>query len=116
MQPSSIFQSSAKNRNLTYVAYERSKDRINSHNTFTCRMYLLKVATVRPENDGASAMEMGVTGSKQELVDDDDGELEDENNDAAEPVKEEVQKKKKIIERKKLDPGADPIGISGGGG
>jgi hypothetical protein len=66
-------------------------------------MYLLKVATVRPENDGASAMEMGVTGSKQELVDDDDGELEDENNDAAEPVKEEVQKKKKIIERKKLD-------------
>lgn len=66
-------------------------------------MFVLKVATVRPENDGAAAMEEGITGSKQELGDEDDEGLEDDNEDATKPLKEEVQKKKKVIEKKKWD-------------
>lgn len=63
------------------------------------------MTAVVPMNDGGTVvMELGVTGSKQELIDNDNDDNDyDELEENVEPVKEEVQKKKKTTERKKLN-------------
>lgn len=65
------------------------------------------MTAVTPLNDGgAVVMELGVTGSKQELIDNDNDNDDNDyvdNDENVEPVKEEVQKKKKVTERKRLN-------------